>query len=177
MTSSMPRVLIASDIRDWVVNVAEGYRGLGFDVTMGIGNFELEACRPDIVHLQWPEELVGWKVPTSAQIDHVARRLDRWAQRSRLIISVHNLYPHGHYGDPAYHRLFTTCYERAEIIHHFSQTSKDAVCREFPSVRNRNHFVRVGFNYDLLLPAVGRDRNASRQRFGIQQDEITYLVF
>src|ERR1051326_371229 len=96
---SMGRVLIPSDHRDWVANFVDGYRRLGFDVTTGTYNFELEACHPDVVHFQWPEELTGWKLPTSAQIDDITRRLDRWARRSRLIISVNNLYPHGQQGN------------------------------------------------------------------------------
>ncbi len=173
----MPRVLIPSDQRDWVVNFAEAYRRLGFDVTTGSYNFDLEASHPDIVHLNWPEELTGWKVPNAAQIETVIARLDRWAQRSRLIVTVNNLYPHGQHGNPQWHKLYAACYERAEVIHHFSQASKDLVCQEYPTVAGRNHVVRLGFNYDLLLPAGPRDRTASRLAFGFAPEEMVYLVF
>jgi hypothetical protein len=86
MTSARS-VLIPSDDVDFVANFSEGYRKLGFDVSAGRINFELESRRYDIVHLLWREELTGWRQPTSQQ-DDVLARLDRWAHHSRIIISV-----------------------------------------------------------------------------------------
>jgi glycosyltransferase involved in cell wall biosynthesis len=173
----MPRVLLPSDHRDWIVNFAAGYTRLGWDVTTGAYNFDLEASQPDVVHLNWPEELTGWKVPNAAQIDGTIRRLDRWAKRSRLIVSVNNLYPHGQRGNAAWHRLYSAFYERAEVIHHFSHASKAMVCAEYPAIAGRNHVVRLGFNYDSLLPEGPRDRGASRATFGIPPTETVFLVF
>jgi glycosyltransferase involved in cell wall biosynthesis len=171
------RVLIPSDNRDWVVNFARAYRRLGYEITTGTYNFDLEGSHPDIVHFQWPEELTGWKLPTASQIDEISARLDRWAQRARLIISVNNLYPHAQYGNPLWHRLYTAFYERAEVIHHFSHASKQAVCSEFPTIAGRNHVVRLGFNYDLLLPSARCDRAESRRTLGFAPNETVYLVF
>jgi hypothetical protein len=177
MSSTSCRILIPSDVRDWVVNLAEAYQRLGHDVTVGRQNFELECSRPDVVHFQWPEEMTGWKVPTPQQTDDIIRRLDRWASRARLLLTVHNLYPHGHHGSSAYHRLFMAFYERAEVIHHFGETSKRMVCDEFPEIADRNHVVRLGFNYDRLLPSVRPGRAVSRRELGIADDEMVYLVF
>jgi glycosyltransferase involved in cell wall biosynthesis len=171
------RVLIPSDVRNWVVNLAEAYHLIGFEVAAGACNFELECSNPDVVHFQWPEELTSWKIPTNQQIDAIESRLDRWATRARLMATVHNLYPHREQGNPQWRRLFTAVYKRADVIHHFGQTSKTLVCQEFPEIADRNHVVRLGFNYDRLLPSTRRDRAASRQALGIAPDEIVYLVF
>jgi glycosyltransferase involved in cell wall biosynthesis len=176
MTSART-VLIPSDDFDFVANFADGYRKLGFDVSGGRINFELECRKYDIIHLLWPEELTGWRQPTSQQIDEVHARLDRWAQHSRIIISVNNLYPHRYDRDPAFHRLYTGIYERADVIHHFSNASKELVTREFPSISGRNHIVRVGFNYERLLPTNGVDRSEARRSFGVASDELVFLVF
>jgi glycosyltransferase involved in cell wall biosynthesis len=176
MTSART-VLIPSDDFDFVANFADGYRKLGFDVSGGRIDFELECRKYDIVHLLWPEELTGWRQPTSQQIDEVLARLDRWAQHSRIIISVNNLYPHRYDRDAAFHRLYTGIYERADVIHHFSSASKELVAREFPSISGRNHIVRVGFNYERLLPTNGIDRSEARRSFGVAADELVFLVF
>jgi glycosyltransferase involved in cell wall biosynthesis len=173
----MKRVLIPSDHFDFVANFAIGYRSLGFDATGGHINFELETGDFDLIHILWPEEFTGWRVPTSAQIDAVLARLDRWAKRSRLIISVNNLYPHRNPNDPQFHRLYTGFYERATVIHHFSHTSKDLVCREYPSIAGKNHVVRLGFNYERLLPSSPCDRAVARRGFGFASDDIVFLVF
>lgn len=175
--TSVRTVLIPSDNFDFVANFADGYRKLGFDFSGGRINFELECRRYDIVHFLWPEEFTEWHQPTSQQIDEILARIDRWAQHSRIIISVNNLYPHRYNRDPAFHRLYTGFYERADVIHHFSNASKDSVIREFPSIAMRNHIVRVGFNYERLLPAGEIDRLAARRSFGFMEDETVFLVF
>src|SRR5262245_16920258 len=174
---TIPRVLIPSDQRDWVLHFAEGYRRLGFDVTTGTFNFEFEGSSPDILHLLWPEELTGWKVPTQRQIDAIITRLARWRDRARIIFTLSNLYPHGYHGNRQFHELYTAFYEHAEVIHHFSHASKRLVCQEFPSIADRNHIVQVGWNYDYSLPDAPRDRAASRRSFGFADSDVVYLVF
>src|SRR5262245_53894763 len=121
--SLQPKVLIPSDNFDFVANFAAEYRKQGFDATAGRINFKLETGNFDILHLLWPEEFTDWSVPTTAQVDAVVVRLERWAKRSRLIISVNNLYPHRNGQHPLFHRLYTEFYARAEVIHHFSKAS------------------------------------------------------
>jgi glycosyltransferase involved in cell wall biosynthesis len=175
---SRPKVLLPSDDFDWVANFVEGYRKIGFDVAAGRLNFRLESSDYDILHLLWPEEFTQWNVPTAGQIDAVLRRLDSWAKRSRLILSVSNLYPHRHPNDPLFHRLYTGFYERAEVIHHFSEASKELVCREYPSIARRNHIVRLGFNYERLLhEGLGRNRDRARGTYGLAPQDIAFLVF
>jgi glycosyltransferase involved in cell wall biosynthesis len=175
--NTRPRVLIPSDNFAAVANLVGGYRDIGYDVTGGHLNFELESAGHDIVHLLWPEEFTGWRAPGVAQIDAVLRRLDRWAMRSRLIISVNNLYPHRYPEDPLFQRLYTGFYERAEVIHHASKTSRRLVCAKYPSIAGRNHIVRLGFNYERLLPPGPRDRAAARRAFGIAPEEMVFLSF
>jgi glycosyltransferase involved in cell wall biosynthesis len=173
----MKRVLIPSDNFDFVANLATGYRSLGFDATGGRINFELETGHFDIVHINWPEEFTNWRAPSTEELDLIQRRLARWAKRSRLVISVHNLYPHRDSENPLYHQLYTEFYRRAEVIHHVSHISKEWVCREYPSIADRNHLVHVGFNYERLLPPGPRDRDAARRSFSFSPEETVFLVF
>jgi hypothetical protein len=175
--SEMKRVLISSNNMDWGANFAIGYRSLGFDATAGLINFELETGDFDLLHILWPEEFTGWVAPTSRQVDSILRRLDRWARRSRIIITVANLYPHRNSNDPQFRRLYIGFYERADVIHHSSQTSKELVCREYPSIAERNHMVRLGYNYERLLPPRPSDRAHARRTLGLRSDQIIFLVF
>jgi glycosyltransferase involved in cell wall biosynthesis len=173
----MGRVLIPSDDFDFAANFAVGYHSLGFSATAGHINFELETGDFDLIHILWPEEFTSWRVPTSAQIDSLLARLERWTKRARLIITVNNLYPHLDSKNPQFHRLYTGFYERAAVIHHFSQTSKDLVCREYPSIAGKNHVVRLGFNYERLLASSPCDRLVARRSFGFASDDLVFLVF
>ena len=153
--ASLPRVSFLSDQRDSVANFADGYRRLGWEVTTGVFNFELEACHLYVGTFQLARGLTAWRLPKASQIEETIARSYCWATHSRMIATVNNLYPHGQHQNPRWHRLYTAVYERTEVIHHFSHASKEAVCREYPSIVGRNHMVRVGFNYDSMLPSHG----------------------
>jgi glycosyltransferase involved in cell wall biosynthesis len=173
----MPTVLIATDQRDWLGNFAAGYQQLGWDVIGGVTNFELESCRADIVHINWPEELAGWRSPTPLQLQAILERLERWSLRSRIIFSVNNLYPHGQADDAMWFRLYSGLFKYADVVHHFSETSRNSVLARYPESRDRRHVVRVGFNYDRLIPAARPDRSEARRKFGVEPNETVFLCF
>lgn len=176
MISDKPRILVASDIPDLLEAIVNAYVKNGYDVTTGIHNFKFAACRMDLLHVRWPEELTGWRVPSDRQLTDMERRLDRWMRTARLIVSVNNLYPHGYYRNAQFHRLYTILYERADVIHHFSNASHRLVCEEYPSVSHRNHIVHVGFNYDYILPTSQPDREKIRAEYGAKADDIVFLL-
>lgn len=172
------RVLIASNVSDSVRNFCGGYQALGYEPIAGRINFDLEIMEADILHILWPEELVNWQTPpTDAEIDIVKGRLDRWIKRSKLIFTVNNLYPHQHHGNQYFHRLYSAVLERADVIHHFGETSKSLVCAEYPAIADRNHVVRVGLSYERLLDGSPRDRERARRALGVKENEITFLNF
>jgi glycosyltransferase involved in cell wall biosynthesis len=177
MKRCQPTVLIPSDNFDFAANLALGYRKRGFAAIGGRINFELETGDFDVVHFLWPEEFTDWRCPTAPQIKEIFSRLDRWAGRSRIIISVNNLYPHRNGKDPLFHRLYAGFFERAEVIHHFSCISKDWLCKAYPAAAQSNHVVRLGFNYERLLASPPPDRTTARRSFGFASDEIIFLVF
>lgn len=170
-------MLLPSDDFDWVANFVSGYQKCGYNAVVGRLNFTLESGEYDVLHLLWPEELTDWQVPTRGEVDAILRTLDRWAGRSRIIMSVSNLYPHRHPNEPEFRRLYTGFFERAEVIHHFSQASKRLVCSEYPSIAHRRHIVRLGFNYDRLRSQEIRNRDAARQKYGLSSGDIAFLVF
>lgn len=176
MVFDAPRVLIASDIQDLLPGIVKGYSAHGYDVITGINNFKYEACRVDLLHVRWPEELTEWKVPSDKKLIEIERRLDRWLKSARLIVTVNNLYPHSYYRNPQFHKLYTIFYERSDVIHHYSKASFCLTRDEYPSALSRNHVISLGFNYDYLLPATQPDRVKLRSEFGVGENEILFLL-
>jgi hypothetical protein len=172
----MHRVLIPSDNRDFVVELARTYHRLGWDAVVGRQNFELETGRYDLVHFQWPEELCGWKPPSQEQMDQIFTRIEWWSQRSRLLITVHNLLPHRDSEHPAYRRLFEGIYERIPVLGHFSETSRRLTCTHFPHADRQRNVVTGFFNWDGFLPKQ-RNAGAARDGLGIKPGEFVILVF
>lgn len=172
----MPRVLIPSDNRDFVAQLAAAYRQRGWEVATGTFNFALRTAAYDLVHLQWPEELSGWEPPSEKRIGELAALLEAWSAQARLLLTVHNLYPHRQGDDPAYRKLLEVFYAKVPHIAHFTEASRAAVLREFPMAAKQQHLVTGYFSFDSLLPA-HRDRAAARQRLGIEPGEFVVLSF
>lgn len=171
------RVLIASDNFDLVSNLASGYAAHDYDVVAGAINFDLGLGEFDVVHILWPEELTGWQLPEPGRIREITTKLAEWRDRSRIVVSANNLFPHRFGRHKLFRELYISCYEHADAIHHFSQISKTLVTQEYPEIANANHVVRVGFNYARLLPPKPVDRAEARRAFGLKPSDTVFLAF
>lgn len=166
----MPRVLIPSDNSDFVHYLAQAYRRAGWDAAVGAGNFELATADYDLVHLQWPEELSRWAVPTDAQNERVLARLNGWLGSAKVAMTVHNLLPHRDWSHPNSRRLYESFYERVPVFAHFTEASRELALREYPASSAATHVVTGYFNFEHLIPA---DEGAIEARRG---DDFVLLV-
>ena len=172
----MPHVLISTDEPNFTMGLVEGYRSLGWNVSVGIANFKIRAARYDVIHHQWPEEFSGWQVPTPEQIERLKHDLQWWCARSVNIFTVHNLYPHNGVDDPAYHQMYSCFYKYCHLISHFSKASHQLVLGEFPSARTARHIVHdAAPSYELTL-ARQRERGSRRAEMNIRENEFVILM-
>lgn len=172
----MSRVLIPTNDQSITPYVVEGYRRLGFEVVTGTANFFHRAHSFDLLHILWPEELTGWKLPTEAQLSEIREIAEWWAKRTSVMISVNNLYPHGKEGDKACKALYEIFYSRCHQVLHHCETSKRLVNAEFPVSIQRRNVVATMFGYHRHLPS-RFDRESARRSFGFGADEFVVLVF
>lgn len=172
----MPRVLIPTNDASIIPHIAQGYAALGYEVVVGVQNFFLCQAEFDLVHLMWPEELVGWQVPTERQLNQVETALEKWVARIPVIALMHNLYPHGQEGNPYFRRLFDSVYSRCKLVVHQSSISRDLLLQEFSGARYADHIITNMFNYDALLPE-RLDREAARNYFGLKDESFALLIF
>jgi glycosyltransferase involved in cell wall biosynthesis len=176
----MPRALIASNLDRWSILFVHGYRQNGFETVTGIFNLEFENCTFDIIHLNWPEELIGWAAcggPTQHHHDKINALLSRWKQKSKIIFSVNNLYPHGQRASKSWHKYYTMCYGHAHIIHHFSHASHHEFVKIYPALATHTHIITSGFNYAPLYKESLIPREEYRKKLGLKSHEFVYLVF
>jgi len=172
----MRRVLIPSDNRGFVTELARAYAAHGWDAVVGRQNFELGTSRFDLVHFQWPEELCDWTPPTDGQVDQIVARVEYWSHRARFLLTVHNLAPHRHSDHPGFRRLYRELYARVPALAHFTDTSRRLVCSQFPEAGKQRNVVTGYFNWDCFLPKE-RKPVAARERLGFAADEFVVLVF
>lgn len=172
----MASVLIPTNDQSLTPYLVDGYRKLGFEVVTGTANFFLCAHSFDLVHILWPEELTGWKSPTTMQLKEVGDAAKWWATQSSIIISVNNLYPHGREGEEASKALYEIFYKQCDLILHHCEASRRLVNAEFPVSVERRNVVTTMFGYHHHLP-LRFDRELARSSFGFEPDEFVVLVF
>jgi beta-1,4-mannosyltransferase len=172
----VPHVLISTDEPNFTMGLVEGYRSLGWDISVGTANFKIRAAHYDVVHHQWPEEFSGWQIPNPRQIERLEQDLQWWRARSINIFTVHNLYPHNGDGNPAYHQLYSCFYKNCQLISHFSKASHRLVLEEFPSARTAKHIVHnTAPSYEFTLGSQ-RERGSRRAEMNIGDEEFVMLM-
>ena len=169
----MPSVLIPTNDDD--PGLVEGYRSLGWDVTVGAAHFRIRSPRYHVVHYQWPEEYSGWQVPTEQQIAEIEEHLRWWSSRATNVFTVHNLYPHSGVRDPASHKLYSCFYHHCHVISHFSHTSHRLVLKEFTASRGQHHVIHCPASNHVAL-ANQKQRGSRRADMGIEDDEFVILM-
>ncbi|MFH5803506.1 hypothetical protein [Alienimonas sp. DA493] len=134
-----------------VAEMVRGQRLVG--LTTGIGREPLAEgaapCDADVVHLHWPEELVGWGRPVTAEsIAAALRAVDRAAGGAKVVMTVHNLVPH--HPTPLGTDLYRAFLERADGLVHLGERSIRLTAEAFPGVASKPQVVVPHPNYDGL---------------------------
>src|SRR5271165_1435717 len=135
------KVLIPSDNRDYVAELAAGYSQMGWQVATGAFNFDARAAQFDLIHFQWPEELTGWQPPREQRLKAIADNLEWWHGRCPSIVTAHNFYPHGYERNAAYKRLYEVFYQNCNCIHNYSECSRELILNEYSGVQPDSHVV------------------------------------
>jgi glycosyltransferase involved in cell wall biosynthesis len=86
--------------------------------------------RWDVVHIQWPEALVGWQSPTAEQLSELERTLKRVSRHASIIMTVHNYEPQASMG-AAGEQLFDIVHRHCVAFVHLGQASREWFCRKY----------------------------------------------
>src|SRR6516165_5005709 len=147
----MPRVLIPSDHRDWLVHWVNAYVRAGWEVATGQYSFELPGAKSDLVHYLWAEELCRWQVPSPERLEQTINQMRWWERHCPTIATVSNFYPHGFEGNAEFKKLFSAYYRHCSLVLHFSPILMRKVRDEFPGAQHDRHLLVNPLNYADLL--------------------------
>lgn len=172
------RVLVASNDLTFNPSLVAAYRAMGHEVHAGVPNFALRLGDYDLVHLHWPEELVGFGINCSnaAKTRSALDLLDWWRARAVVVGTVHNLIPHAASsteGPEA--RYFLEFYKRIDVIGHFSEYSFSRYAEVFPSISPDKQVVH-GLNTFEHLTGLANGPGQARQALGIPADKRVFCV-
>lgn len=173
------RILIvykASGLSDnpFVRLLAEGIRACGFEVVTSVDEFWNNAAAYDLVHLQWPEELFGWRYPSPREVEALAEHLRMLRERGiPIVYTRHNARPHK--GDACLTEAYRLCEEHADAVVHLGEYSR----REFLAASPGSQQLQAVIPHHIYEGIYDEDlsRDQARQKLGIPADAVVMLAF
>ena len=168
------------DLNPYVSVIMDGLARAGCPVESGTDKF-WHAARfdHDIVHVQWPETLFDWRVPTAIELLFLRRRLKGVKQRAKLVYTRHNEVSHHANASNAsiLQELYSLLQTECDVMIHLDDASR-ATCLANPVLSDKTHVVIPIPVYDeLYAPYANLDPAASRRKLGLPLHKNIVLAF
>lgn len=128
----------------------------------------LLALEPDIIHLQWPESLVGINQEMSDQeiLDGFAAALPRLRDAGvKLFWTMHNRLPHNRSHETLWRRLYQVFADQVDVCCHHSACGEKTVRETYDYQRADHVILRHGYFHNDVHPAL--PRREARDKLGL----------
>lgn len=178
-TSSSSSVLVAEErfgANPYVLELLRAYRRAGRTARLSIRDLR-RGLDYGVVHLQWPEALFGWRRLHSyrgREVDLI-RHLEGARDCSQVVLTVHNLRPHGDSVDVA---LYAAILEFPTTFVHHGFASIGLLKSAYPQLADRKHIVAPHGAYRVpRWVTSGGMRSRVRGTIGISPEDLLVLNF
>lgn len=133
--------------------LCDAIRMTGIDVRCSTTEFWKSDTAYDIIHFQWPEEVIGWNCSDPDVVRRLEERIRFFRSRgTRFIYTRHNLRPH--YADPTVSRAYDIIESQSDIVVHMGRFSRDEFLAGHPGSRNAvipHHIYQYTYNEDISM--------------------------
>ncbi len=179
---SKPIILVPNEIGSniYLRELGHAYERLGAVVVSGRENFFYFDCRPNIIHIHWPEQL--YRLDTlehETDLGRAKSALDRLRyfkkNGAKCVLTMHNLMPHEKAGSEATRLIFEGCFDAADLVVHHCEKSVDLVKREYPRADGKKTVIYPHGHY-LAYPS-HMTRQEARESLGLQDGDFVFLHF
>ncbi|HYX07311.1 MAG TPA: glycosyltransferase [Bacteroidales bacterium] len=149
--------------------------GKGISVDYGLDKFFECKNDYDIIHLHWPEELVGWgHIPNSNEINELGDLLGKYSTSLKLVCTQHNYFPH-HKNNSQYNDLYCKVYKSMHGIIHMGKASIHYYTQNYESFKSQLHTIIPHGNYSIFPNNITKIQ--ARRTLNINDKDIVLLVF
>lgn len=140
------------------------------EVTYGIENLWDHNRFFDIYHFQWPECIFHWKEPSLEQIDALDKRLHQIKKYAKIVITIHNEYPH-YRNSENFQKLYDLVIENSDLVVHMGRFSKQVFDIKYPFIPS---VIIPHHNYQNFRRLFSK--NVARCKLGIPEDKILFVA-
>lgn len=153
--------------------LCEGIRQQGIDVNCSLRDFWESDKRYDIIHFQWPEEVVGWNCHEWSAIEKLEQRIKYFRSHgSRFVYTRHNICPHYNSNEVirAAYEIIESC---SDVIVHMGHFSRD----EFRDKRPKAHHTIIPHHIYEHAYIENISREEARRKLNIPADRFVITSF
>lgn len=144
----------------------------GIDVRCSIKEFWESDTDYDIIHFQWPEEVVGWTCDNPAVIRRLEERIRFFRSRgTRFVYTRHNVRPH--YANEVISRAYDIIESESDVVVHMGQFSRNEFAGRYPDSRNvviPHHIYQYTYKENISV-------ERARQYLNLSQDAFIVTAF
>lgn len=152
--------------------LCDAIRTAGVNVRYSLKEFWESETMYDIIHFQWPEEVVGWDCQAPDVIPRLKERIDFFRSRgSRFIYTRHNNRPHS--TNLIISRAYDIIESESDIVVHMGQYSQTEFMKKYPDSRNTvipHHIYQYTYKEDISI-------ERARQYLRLPQEAFIVTAF
>lgn len=144
----------------------------GIDIRCSIQEFWSSETAYDIIHFQWPEEIVGVNCDDPDMIRRLEERILFFrSQGAHFVYTRHNSRPH--YANELIERAYLIIEKQSDIVVHMGRFSRDEFTTKYPKSRNiiiPHHIYEYTYREDVSI-------ERARQYLNLPQDALIVTTF
>lgn len=152
--------------------LCDAIRMTGINVRCSTQEFWESDTAYDIIHFQWPEEVVGWTCDNPDIINRLEERIRFFRSRgAHFIYTRHNVRPH--YANDVISRAYDIIESQSDIVAHMGRFSRDEFVTRHPGSRNvviPHHIYQYTYQENISV-------ERARQYLRIPQDAFIVTAF
>lgn len=133
--------------------LCDAIRMAGIDVRCSTDEFWNSDTAYDIIHFQWPEEVVGWNCTDPGVVSRLEERIRFFRSRgARFVYTRHNVRPH--YANDVIYRAYDIIESQSDVVAHMGRFSMNDFIAIYPDSRNvviPHHIYQHTYKEDISM--------------------------
>ncbi|MDL2304907.1 glycosyltransferase family 1 protein [Bacteroides sp. OttesenSCG-928-D19] len=153
----------------FVYTLFNGIAQQGIDIQCSTEKFWKDDSFYDIIHFQWPEEVVGWNCSSMTIVDDLKKRIQYLKSRgSKIVYTRHNVCPH--YSNKSIGEAYRIIESESDVIVHMAEYSYHNFLEKYPDSHNiviPHHIYENIYKEDLTVEEARQKLHIGKNRFVI----------